>query len=71
MSDRFDLEQQIMKCWNVTEEINLLYENVMEKPDLTKDDISNYLLGLETIYEAKFEKLFDMFSDLVHEKKIL
>jgi hypothetical protein len=29
------------------------------------------LLGLETIYEAKFEKLFDMFSDLVHEKKIL
>ena len=31
MTDRFDLEQQIMKCWNITEEIQLLNENVLEK----------------------------------------
>ena len=71
MSDRFDFEQQIMKCWNITEEINLLNENVLENDEFTKDDISNYLLGLETIYEAKFDKLFTMFGELIKEGKIV
>ena len=71
MSDRFDLEQQIMKCWNITEEIQLLNELVLEHDEYTKDQISNYLLGLHTIYEAKFEKLFDQFSEMVKEKKII
>ena len=71
MTDRFDLEQQIMKCWNITEEIQLLNENVLEKDGLTKDEISNFLLGLATIYEMKFDKLFDQFSEMVQDKKIL
>ena len=70
MSDRFDLEQQIMKCWNITEEIQLLNELVLEHDEYTKDQISNYLLGLHTIYEAKFEKLFDQFGEMVKERKI-
>ena len=65
MSDRFDLEQQIMKCWNITEEIQLLNELVLEHDEYTKDQISNYLLGLHTIYEAKFEKLFDQFGEKI------
>ena len=53
-----------MKCWNVTEDIQLLNKNVLEK-DISVDDISNYLLGLKTIYDAKFEELFDNFSELI------
>jgi hypothetical protein len=71
MTDRFDLEQQIMKCWNITEEIQLLNENVLESDDLTKDDISNYLLGLETMYNLKFDKLFRQFEEMIKDKKIL
>jgi len=70
MSDRFDFEQQILKCWNVTEEIQLLNEQVLENDEFTKDQISNYLLGLHTIYEVKFNKLFEQFSDMVKDKKI-
>ena len=70
MTDRFDLEQQILKCWNITEEIELLNEQVLENSEFTKDDISNYLLGLKTIYELKFDKLFDQFGELVEEGKI-
>jgi len=70
MSDRFDLEQQILKCWNITEEIQLLNEQVLENDELTKDQISNYLLGLHTIYEMKFDKLFNQFETMVREKKI-
>jgi len=70
MSDRFDFEQQILKCWNITEEIELLNEQVLENDKLTKDEISNYLLGLHTIYQMKFDKLFTQFETMVKEKKI-
>lgn len=69
MTDRFDLEQDIMKCWNVTDDIDMLMENVMER-DMSNDDIANALLGLKTLYNMKFEKMFADFETLVHEKKI-
>lgn len=69
-TDRFDLEQNILKCWNVTEDIDLLYENVMENDDMSKDDIANTLLGMKQLYEMKFNKLWDNFEILVSEKKL-
>ena len=75
MTDRFDLEQQIMVCWNIVEDIGLLNKGVLEgRPDgntMTQDEISNYLLGLESIYALKFEQLFDTFSTLVSRGKII
>ena len=74
MSDRFDLEQQILNCWNIIEDIKLLDKNVLEGKieggSLTHDEISNYLLGLETIYNMKFEQMFATFSDLIKQSKI-
>jgi hypothetical protein len=74
MTDRFDLEQQIMNCWNIVEDIKLLDKNVLEGKieggQMTNDEISNYLLGLESIYELKFTQLFDTFSTLVNSRKI-
>jgi len=74
MTDRFDLEQQIMNCWNIIEDIKLLDKNVLEGKieggELTQDEISNYLLGLESIYDLKFTQLFDTFSTLVRNKQI-
>jgi hypothetical protein len=69
MTDRFDLEQDIMKCWNITDDIDMLMENVMER-DMSTDDIANALLGLKTLYNMKFEKMFADFETLVHKKKI-
>lgn len=69
--DRFDLEQQIMKCWNVTDDINTLYEGVMDSsPEMTTDEIANALLGMHQIYELKFNKLFATFEQLIKERKI-
>jgi hypothetical protein len=74
MTDRFDLEQQILNCWNIVEDIKLLDKNVLEGKieggEMTKDEISNYLLGLESIYDLKFTQLFDTFSTLVNNRKI-
>jgi hypothetical protein len=70
--DRFDLEQQILKCWNVTEDVDLLYRNLLDGPkEMTTDEIANALLGIQTLYEMKFNELFNTFEKLVHEKKIV
>ena len=64
--DRFDFEQQIMSCWNVTSDLKDLNEALFES-DLTKDQISNILTGIEQLYQIRFDKLFRQFEDLVHE----
>lgn len=64
MSDRFDFEQQIIKCWGITDDINDLSESVMNH-DLRKDTVVNALNGLNTMYELKFNKLWDLFEDVV------
>ena len=66
MNDRFDLEQQIMACWNVTSDIDTLCEGVIES-DMTTDQIANILLGMKQLYELKFNKLFNTFEELTRK----
>ena len=66
MSDQFDLEQGIMNCWMITSDIDTLLEEIIEG-DLTKDQISNVLLGLSQLYEIKFNKLFRTFESFLKE----
>ena len=68
--DRFDLEQLILKNWEVVTEIKHLRELISDgKP--SQDQLENYLLGLETIYEVKFNKLWDCFEELCQHQKII
>ena len=66
MKTRFDLEQEIFACWNITDDIGLLYENVMEREvPLTQDQMANTLLGMQELYQLKFERLFNTFEELL------
>ena len=69
MTDRFDLEQQIMECWNIIKDIQLLRETISDKI-VTQDFQENYLLGLETIYETKFEKLWETFEKCIRAEQV-
>jgi len=62
----FEIEQEIMKAWYVIDDIQLLNENVMET-NMSRDEIANALVGLESIYNMRFIKLFDVFEDLCKE----
>jgi hypothetical protein len=66
MTDRFDLEQEIMKCWSITEDI----QNFLAEDELTTDQQQNYLLGLATIYEVKFNKLWTAFENCVKRGEV-
>jgi len=63
--DRFDLEQDIMNCWSVVEDVKELNRCMLDRRKMSTDEISNYLLGLETIYQVKFERLFETFDKVV------
>lgn len=66
-ADRFELEQAIMGCWNVTDDIDLIYAAVMNR-DMSEDDIANLLLGLKSLYQLKFERLFETFEGCVADR---
>ena len=67
---RFDLEEQIMDCWGVVDDIKSLYY-IDDLRGLTQDERANALLGLVTVYQIKFELLFNTFEQLIQKGKVL
>lgn len=63
---QFDLEQNIMNCWNICEDLKAVCEAVMED-ELTKDGICNILLGMAELYHVKFDKTFKSFEEMLKE----
>ena len=68
--DQFDFEQQIMNCWSVTTDIKEVAEYLLDAPldEGREDKIANMLLGLEALYNAKFDKLFRMYEHFNRER---
>ena len=70
--DRFDLEQEIMNCWRVTDDIDSVAHFVgqinLDAKD--QDALLNMLLGMKQLYHVKFEILFDTFEELVSAGKL-
>ena len=74
MKTPFDLEQRIMECWCVVEDIDLVYTMVCDDPEFSSmsaehsDKLSNLLLGLKCLYEAKFARLFNTYEELLRQR---
>ena len=62
-----DVEQGIMNCWNVVDDIDLLYHTMDSK---NEDEIANYLLGLQEIYSTKFNALFKTYEEFLKNADI-
>lgn len=60
MADRFDLEQQILDCWRITDDIPM-----MEAQDANVADMTS----LACVYEFKFKRLWSTFEQMVKEKQ--
>ena len=59
--DRFDLEQEILECWKVTNDINMLVE---------KGASAESFKVLSDYYELKFDRLWNTFENMVHNRKM-
>ena len=62
----FDLEEQIMHCWHIVDDVKFL--NQLAKDNILADgDLESVLIGMETLYQLKFQKLFEMFEKVTSE----
>lgn len=58
MTDRFDLEQQILECWKVTDDIRTVLEHSQG------DDLEQNLQALARFTDIRFEKLWFIFEQM-------
>lgn len=66
---RFDLEQQILQCWNMCDDLEVVAEAVLDR-DMKPDDIVNVLNGIKGLYQLKFEKCFETFENLLSTRQL-
>ena len=69
MSNRFDLEQQFLDLWKITDELELVYQRVMDR-GMTTDEVANVLLGLVSLYNLKFDRCWETFENCVSKKEL-
>ena len=60
-----ELEDRIMDCWSVTSDIKLTYEEYLDSPEpMSEDELSNILIGIEYLYNRKFQRLWQTFEEV-------
>lgn len=75
MKNRFDLEQEIMDCWKVTDEINMVTKHFIDSPQWKgmsaelSDALMNKYFAIAELYELKFTNLFETFVDCIPDLK--
>ena len=58
----FEVEQQILKCWEINEDLELLAcEHECD------DEVTNKVMGLKHVYEMRFNKLWEYYEQAVKE----
>lgn len=71
----FELEQQILQCWNMTDDIDLITKHFIDSPEWGDGDFSpkacdalmNKYFGLKEVYELKFDQMFRTFKEVCEE----
>jgi len=58
---RFDLEQEMLECWKVVNDIEMYVEQGVTTQDFKV---------LAQYYERKFNRMWDTFENMVHERKM-
>lgn len=63
MSKALDLEQAILNCWSITNDINMIVKYLEESGDL--DKTKDLLKSLVSIYEMKFGNTFSLYEEFL------
>ena len=68
MSKMYDLEPMILDCWRVCNDLEVVFKQVgNDKP--TEDELMNALIGMQQVYQWKFEQLFNKYEEILRDKE--
>lgn len=66
-SDRFELEQLILRCWGVSDDLDLVISRLNV---LSVNEVNTHLEAIKGLYNLRFEALFGLFEKMLKEKQI-
>ena len=65
-----ELEPMILDCWHVCNDLETVFKQVgdgVREP--TEDELMNALIGMQQLYQWKFEQLSYKYYDLCNDEK--
>jgi len=67
---RVDVHERIHECENVTNELNMLWQELhFGYRKVSNEDMINILMGMERLYHLRFARLKDEFEGFVREAR--
>jgi hypothetical protein len=68
MSKLYDLEPMIMDCWHVCDDLQAVFRQIGDgEREPTQDELMNTLIGMQQLYQWKFEQLFFKYEQAIKE----
>ena len=70
MSKTYELEPMIMDCWHECNDLEAVFKQIGDgERDPTQDELMNALIGMQQLYEWKFEQLFNKYLEARYDKE--
>ena len=64
--NRFDLEEAMSALCNMGDDINVILHSYMDsKVRPTEDDMANMLIGLKALHDARYQRMWEVFEELI------
>ena len=68
MAKLYDLEPMIMDCWHVCDDLQVVFRQIGDgEREPTHDEMMNTLMGMQQLYQWKFEQLFNKYEQVIAE----
>jgi hypothetical protein len=65
MIDLYELEPHIMDCWSVCNDLETTFRQIGDgEREPTQDEMMNALMGMQQLYQWKFEQLFFKYEQI-------
>ena len=70
MTKLYDLETMIMDCWHVCDDLQVVFKQIGDgEREPTHDELMNALMGMQQVYQWKFEQLFFMYEQVIKSQR--
>ena len=68
MAKLYELESMIMDCWHVCDDLQVVFRQIGDgEREPTQDELMNTLMGMQQLYQWKFEQLFFKYEQMIAE----
>ena len=70
MTKLYELETHIMDCWSVCNDLETVFKQIGDGERVpTEDEMMNVLIGINQLYQWKFEQLFNKYEQILRAQR--